>query len=145
MLDQARSELIRILYLLLFKKGLKKKEIKAISYFIWSLDYFGVVSNDQEIRIGIDQKHTGGRQELVLRINEDLLWLGVEVGYKSDFGSQSHETAYFIGYPDGSVEENFEDSSFDERLDEFLRTLNEAIDGDTINLDIEYWGNYYTQ
>ncbi|PSL02238.1 hypothetical protein CLV48_11020 [Cecembia rubra] len=142
--DKARSELTRMLYMLLFKKGLKKKQVKAISYFIWSLDYFGVVNNDGEIRIGIEQNLGEGSRELVLRINEDVLWLGIEGSYKSDFGSDGYEIAYFIGYPDGSVEETLEDSSNDERLEQFLRSLEESIDEETINLEIEYWGEYKT-
>lgn len=143
-LDKVRSALIELLYRLIFKKSLKKKKIKAISYFIWSLDYFGVVGNDAEVRIRIEINNSDGTQELVLRINEDLLWLGVEGIWRSNWGSDSYETVYFIGFPDGTYEEILEDSSSDERLNEFIKVFEEVLLEDRIKLDIEYWGKYKT-
>lgn len=102
------------------------------------------MKNDAEVRIGIEINSSDGTQELVLRINEELLWLGVEGIWRSDYGSDSYETVYFIGYPYGTCKESSQDYLSEGRLDEFLKYFEEALGEETIKMEIEYHGEYKT-
>jgi hypothetical protein len=70
--------------------------------------------------------------------------LGVEGIWRSNWGSDSYETVYFIGFPDGTYEEISEDSPSDDRLEQFLKYVEEALDEELIKLYIEYRGRYST-
>ena len=85
------------LFKILFTRKISKKSQKDIAYFIWAIDNFGHRFPDAEIRIGIEVQENGDFQELVLRINEEILWIGLEAIHRTGIGSDSYEVEYFIG------------------------------------------------
>lgn len=144
MVDKARSLIVEKLNCLIFRKELTKESIKNIAYLIWAIDHFGRIEPDAEMRVGIGIPGNEDFQELVIRINEEVFWLGIEAIHRTGAGSDSYEIEYFVGHPDWSFENDLSERFDGDGITAFVNLFEELIKEDHLIARTEYHGDYKT-
>src|SRR5690554_401311 len=105
-IEEIKSKIRLLLLEFMLVRRLDANEYKHFTYILWSIEHFPDKYPDQTIRMGLGQIENELMEEIVIRINDEVLWLGREGVERSEYGADSYEKEMLMVYSDGEIDDD---------------------------------------
>src|SRR5690554_1277996 len=105
-MEKIKSKVRLLLLELMLVRRLNANEYKHFTYLLWAIENFPDRYPDQTIRMGLGENENEPIEEIVIRINDEVLWLGREGLERTEYGTDGYEKEMLMVYSNGEIDDD---------------------------------------